>query len=252
MTAFQTGLSVLTVLNDSSRAAMYGHLAALAGVTVIQADGALHALTQLERTPVDAIICDAQMSDMSGAEFRSILQHDAHTGDLPVYLIGDEVPGVSGLSGPAGPQVLAEALDALGVNGAAYPLPLRATAAPQLSGQLDPFSLTEFLNWAAELACSGHWLVTVSAGGSPPCSGHLTMTVGRLTYAEFAGLAGRAAVLELLRRSERGVGQFRFYDCADLPAGRQPDLAASTPRLLMELAVDLDELGLGGPTGRRH
>lgn len=248
MTAFQTGLSVLTVLNDPSRAAMYGHLAALAGVTVIQADGALHALTQLERTPVDAIICDAQMSDMSGAEFRNILQHDAHTGDLPVYLIGDEVPGASGLSGPAGPQVLAEALDALGVNSAAYPLPMRATAAPQLSGQLDPFSLTEFLNWAAELACSGHWLVTVSAAGS----GHLTMTAGRLTYAEFAGHAGRAAVLELLRRSEHSGGQFRFYDCADLPAGRQPDLAAPTPRLLMELAVDLDELGLGGTAGRLH
>ena len=242
MTAFQTGRSVLTVLNDASRAEMYTHLAAQAGVTVIQAEGALHALTQLERTPVDAVICDAQMSDMSGAEFRSILEHDAHTGDLPVYLIGDDEQDRTGLGSPAGPQVLAEALGALGVDGAAYPLPLRATAAPQLSGQVEPFSLSEFLSWAAELACSGHWLITVGAGSAV---GHLTMNAGRLAYAEFAGLTGRAAVLELLRRSESGGGQFRFYDCADLPPSRQPDLASPTARLLMELAVDLDELGLG-------
>lgn len=244
MTAFQTGRSVLTVLNDASRAEMYTHLAAQAGVTVIQAEGALHALTQLERTPVDAVICDAQMSDMTGVEFRSILEHDAHTGDLPVYLIGAPEPGHPGVSSPAGPQVLADALGALGVDGAAYPLPLRTTAAPQLSGQLEPFSLSEFLSWAAELACSGHWLITVGAGAA---EGHLTMSAGRLAYAEFAGQTGRAAVLELLRRSEHGGGQFRFYDCANLPPSRQPDLASPTTRLLMELAVDLDELGLGRP-----
>lgn len=242
MTAFQTGLSVLTVLNDASRAAMYSHLAELAGVTVIQADGALHALTQLERTPVDAIICDAQMTDMSGAEFRSILEDDAHTGGLPIYLIGDDEHGAPGrATNSAGPQVLAEALEALGVDDSAYPLPLRTTARPQLSGQLEPFSLSEFLNWAAELSCSGHWLITVSAAGQLPCGGHLTMHEGRLTYAEFAGRAGRGAVLELLRRSEQGGGQFRFYHCPTLPPGRQPDLAAPTNRLLMELAVDLDE-----------
>lgn len=241
MTAFQTGRSVLTVLNDASRSAMYGYLAELAGVTVIQADGALHALTQLERTPVDAIICDAVMPDMSGAEFREILQDDAHTGGLPLYLIGDE-GGEAGQSiNSAGPQVLAEALEALGVDDAAYPLPLRVNARPQLSGQLEPFSLSEFLNWAAELGCSGHWLITVGAAGGPPRSGHLTMSAGALTYAECAGHAGREAMLELLRCSEQGGGQFRFYHCPVLPPGLQPDLTGPTNRLLMELAVDLDE-----------
>lgn len=242
MTAFQTGRSVLTVLNDPSRAAMYGHLAELAGVTVIHADGALHALTQLERTPVDAIICDSVMSDMSGLEFRGILRDDAHTGSLPLYLIGDGEHDPPDLpTNSAGPQVLAEALEALGVDDAAYPLPLRANARPQLSGQLEPFSLSEFLNWAAELECSGHWLITVGAAGNASRSGHLTMSAGRLTYAECAGRAGRDAVLELLRHSEQGGGQFRFYDCPSLPPGLQADLTGPTNRLLMELAVDLDE-----------
>jgi CheY-like chemotaxis protein len=248
VTAFQTGRSVLTVLNDASRAAMYSHLAELAGVTVVQADGALHALTQLERTPVDAIICDAQMTDMSGAEFRSILEDDALTGGVPIYLIGEDEDGAPGWpTSSAGPQVLAEALEALGVDDSAYPLPLRATARPQLSGQLEPFSLSEFLNWAAELACSGHWLITVSAAGGPPSSGHLAMSAGRLTYAEFAGRAGRGAVLELLRHSDHCGGQFRFYHCPSLPPGRQTDLSGPTNRLLMELAVDLDERAASQP-----
>lgn len=50
---------------------MYEHLSSQVGVQVVHAEGALHALTQLERTRVDAITFDAVTPDMTGAEFCS-------------------------------------------------------------------------------------------------------------------------------------------------------------------------------------
>jgi CheY-like chemotaxis protein len=241
MTAPMNAPSVLTVLNDPARAAMYGHLAQLAGVQVIQAEGALHALTQLERTPVDAIICDATLPDMTGEEFCSVLEGDGQPDRLTVYLIPN-VPGDGEAGRAAGPEVLIRAFEGLGLEPGRYPVPLNGSAPTQLSGELGAFGLAEFLNWVAELGYTGHWLVTAGAPQRPGPCGHLTMQAGRLNYAEFGGRSGKAALLELLTCLEqRGGGEFRFYQCAQLPATSHPDFTQSTSRLLIELAVSLDE-----------
>lgn len=248
--------AVLTVLNDESRAAMYGHLAELAGVQVIRAEGALHALTQLERTRVDAIICDANLPDMTGEEFCSVLEGDGQAGQPPIYLIPETpdptTPDLTTLNAatpnpatqdcPAGPEVLIRALTGLGLDQARYPVPLSNSAPPQLGGKLGPIGLAEFLNWVAELGFSGHWLVTTGTPAQPGPGGHLTMHAGRLNYAEFGGRSGRAALLGLLTCLEQhGGGEFRFYQSGSLPTTTHPDFTQSTPRLLMELAVSLDE-----------
>ncbi|MHA0036061.1 response regulator (plasmid) [Deinococcus sp. PESE-38] len=109
-----SALPILTILNDPDRAAMYRHLAGQAGVPTIEAEGALHALTQLERMPVAAIICDAQMEDMSGEDFREVIFAEESTHDVPVYVLppapeaGTRNRTVEAL--PTSPQVLGEVL----------------------------------------------------------------------------------------------------------------------------------------------
>lgn len=237
--------SMLTVLNSPERAAMYGHLAAQMDIQVIHAEGALHALTQLERTPVDAIICDAQMPDMTGAEFCSVVAGDQAQSRLPVYLIPSPAAGAEDhhfLTLPAGPEVLARAFRQLGLDMARSPVPLNTRITPELGGHLGTFGLPEFLSWVGELEFSGHWLITTRPGGGSQRTAHLAMNRGRVVYAEFGGLSGKRAILSLLRFIERhGATEFSFYRAPEIQLHSTGEFTQSTARLLIELAVDLDE-----------
>lgn len=242
-----TERSVLTVLNSPERAAMYGHLAAQMNIQTIHAEGALHALTQLERTPVDAIICDAQMPDMTGAEFCSVVAGDGASSRLPVYLIPsppDETGDHRFLTLPAGPEVLARAFRQLGLDMAHSPVPMNTRVTPELGGHLGTFGLPEFLGWVGELEFSGHWLVTTRPDGGSQRSAHLAMNRGRIVYAEFGGLSGKQAILSLLRFIERyGATEFSFYRAPEMQLHGTGEFTQSTARLLIELAVELDESG---------
>ncbi|WP_339097439.1 DUF4388 domain-containing protein [Deinococcus sp. VB343] len=247
-----SALPILTILNDPSRSAMYRHLSQQAGVPTIEAQGALHALTQLERTPVAAIICDAEMEDMTGEDFREVVAAESHSQDVPVYVL-PPLPG-SGQPQPdaeqqlTAPQLLSRVLTDLGLSPARFPVPLQPDIAPHLHGDLSQFSLPEFLNWVAEMRFSGHWLVTVSSrqGAAHPLTGHLAMQGGHLVYAECNGQTGKAALFTLLRAIEvYRDAIFRFYR-SDVPAEvRARDLQTTTPRLLIELAVELDHYAAG-------
>lgn len=247
-----SALPILTILNDPGRAAMYRHLAAEAGVPTVEAEGALHALTQLERTPVAAIICDAEMEDMSGEDFREVVSAEEHSRGVPVYVLspvpGSGTPARSAAALPTGPQLLSEVLTELGLPPSRLPVPLRAGAQPHLHGDLSQFSLPEFLNWVAEMRFSGHWLVTVSSrqGASHPLTGHLVMREGDLVYAECGGHTGKAAVFALLSAIEEYHDAiFHFYR-TDAPSDvRSADLHSTTSRLLIELAVELDHQAAG-------
>lgn len=190
-----SALPILTILNDPDRAAMYRHLAGQAGVPTIEAEGALHALTQLERMPVAAIICDAQMEDMSGEDFREVVTAEESTHDVPVYVLPQLPEAGNGDAGalPTSPQVLGEVLTELGLSPAQLPVPLRTGAPAHLHGDLSQFSLPEFLNWVAEMRFSGHWLVTVSSrqGAAQPLAGHLVMRGATSCTPSAAGTVAR-------------------------------------------------------------
>lgn len=245
---FETQLPLLTILEDPARAAMYRFLAEQSGVPTITAQGALHALTQLERTPVAAVICDASMDDMSGEEFREVVQAEEH--DVPVYILPQDADPQASTAPliPSGPEMLREVLTELGTRPADLTIPMQPDIAPHLHGELLEFSLPEFLNWVAEMRFSGHWLVTVSSsqGASHPLTGHLAMRDGQLVYAECGGQTGKAALFTLLRCIETyRDAMFRFYQ-ADLPATiRSADLSSTTQRILIELAVELDHYAAG-------
>ena len=252
-----SALPILTILRDPDRSAMYHHLSRQAGVPTIEAQGALHALTQLERTPVAAIICDAEMEDMTGEDFREVVAAENHSQGVPVYVLppppGSAQPHPDAERQLTAPQLLSRVLTDLGLSSARFPVPLQPDTAPHLHGDLSQFSLPEFLNWVAEMRFSGHWLVTVSSrqGAAHPLTGHLAMQGGNLVYAECSGQTGKAALFTLLRAIEvYHDAIFRFYR-SDVPAEvRAPDLNTATPRLLIELAVDLDHYAAGhGPDG---
>lgn len=243
--------TLLTIISDPVRTAMYDTLAKQAGVHLIAAEGALHALTQLERTPVDAIICDAHMDEMSGEEFRLLVEQEEHTQGVPVFLLADHeaLSGQSTLSLPAycGPELLSLVLGHLEIEERRYPVPMSESLKPQLQGDLDAFTLSEFLNWVAEMRFNGHWLINLRDGEGHERSAHLFMQGGNIVYVEYAGLVGKGALFALLRILERFPNaSFRFYKTDLTLPLRSVDLKLPTQRLLMELAVALDNISAHG------
>lgn len=239
---------LLTILRDPARAGTYASLAGSAGVSLVQADGALHALTQLERTQVSAIICEADMGDMGGAEFRSVVHAENQTSGVPVFILPDPqvLAGESLLQAPApsGPEVLRQALQVCGVSPEALPVPMNSALAAQLQGDLEQFQLGDLLGWVAEMRLSGHWLVTVEDRAGDRRSAHLVMSGGDLTYGEYSGLVGKNAVFALLQAIARlPRTTFAFYKTSQIPAVRCGNLHQTTARLLIELAVDIDHSG---------
>lgn len=237
--------TLLIVLEDQAKASMYEYLARAAGIKIVLAEGALHALTQLERIAVNAIICDAQMS-MTSAEFRSILQEDPRTSQIPVYVLPDphtlhDQPQFE--TALSGPELLEQVFAKLDVPTAHFPVPVSSVQQPQLQGDLREFALQDFLNWVAEMKFFGHWLVRVQDAQGHKQTGHLAVQEGNVIYAEFHGLTGKKAVMALLRAIERHQqSQFWFYKTTPTQFLRSHDLNQSTARLLIEVAVDLDHL----------
>lgn len=239
--------TILTIIKDQSRAQMYEHLARFAGAQIIHAEGALHALTQVERSNIDVVICEAHMDDMSGEEFRMVVHEEIKTSLVPVFILPDaeQLAGKASLedAAPCGPELLRQVLQVIGVEPQHFPAPMNHDLRPQLQGDLDQFSLADFLNWVAEMGFHGHWMVGVQDAGGHERSAHLLMDAGNIVYAEFAGHVGKAALFALLRAIHQfPQTSFRFYKTDDQLRVRSADMQKSTSRLLMELAVDLDHL----------
>lgn len=241
--------TVLTIMSDPARVQMYDHLARYAGANTLHADGALHALTQLERSPTDVVICEAQMDDMSGEEFRMVVQEEAKTSLVPVFILPDpeQLSGQLDLGVPAlcGPEVLRQALQVIGLSPERFAPPMNTEHKPQLQGDLDQFALPDFLNWVSEMQFHGHWLVTVADAANHERTAHLLMERGNVSYAEFAGHTGKAAMFSLLRTiHQQPRTAFQFFKTEEHLNLVSEDLRKSTARLLMELAVDMDHLSV--------
>ena len=239
--------TILTIVKDPARAQMYEALARYAGANIIHADDALYALTQVERSSIDIVICEAQMENMSGEEFRMVVQEEIKTSLVPVFILPDpeELSGKRDLAqdAPSGPELLRKVLQVIGIDPRFFPPYMDQDAPAQLQGDLGQFSLPEFLNWVSEMGFHGHWLVTVGDEAGHKRTAHLLMDTGNIVYAEYAGRTGKGALFCLLRAIyQHPEASFRFYKTEDHPQIRSADMQKTTPRLLMELAVDLDHL----------
>ncbi len=239
--------TILTIIKDPARAQMYEHLAQQAGANIIHADGALHALTQVERAQIDVVICDAQMDDMSGEEFRMVVHEEIQTSLVPVFILPDpaQLHSQSSLAAPApcGPEILRQVLQVIGLQPGEFPVPMNTALPAQLQGDLEQFALAELLNWVSEMNFHGHWIVEIHDDSGRTRCAHLLMQGGKLVYADYAGLSGKAAVFATLRAIQQHARTlFRFYKIAEYLPVQSSDMKTSTSRLLIELAVDLDHL----------
>lgn len=244
-------ITLLTIIEDDSRASMYELLMREAGVEVVHAEGALHALTQLERLSIDAVVCEALMEDMTGEEFEAVLAEDDRTRAVPVFIL----PDAAALSAdsrdlakpvPCGPLLLMRVLGHLEADAATFPEVVNPAAKAQLQGDLSVFQLPELLNWVSEMRLHGHWVVKVQDAQEHTRSAHLYMKDGNLAYAEFAGLLGRKAMFALMRAiTMHSRASFRFLRMERALPLAPSDLKQSTARLLIELAVDLDHMQAG-------
>lgn len=242
-------LSLLTIVEDSPRAFMYENLAQEVGINIFHSEGALHALTQLERIAVGAVICDHQMADMTGAEFRSVVEEETE-GNVPVFVLPSPddftSSGILKSDDKYGTELLKDVLMALGISEDDFPVPMNSNAKAQLTGDLDQFALPDLLNWVAEMRFNGHWLIDVhqhpDEGHQSRSQGcHMVMEDGRVRYAEFAGQTGKVAMFTLLRAiEEHPKTTFEFFKVKDSVKVSSGDLNQTTQRLLMELAVDMD------------
>ncbi|MDO4263478.1 MAG: DUF4388 domain-containing protein [Deinococcus sp.] len=232
---------ILVLISDPARAALISSLIGAAGAHAHLSDGALPALTELERSEVDAVICSEDAGDMTGEDFRNILRYEPATRLTPVYLLTSQAgqqhaeppnydvePGISTL------DLVQMVLDQIGVApGPGLPCD---TSPGDLRGQMHEVGLAELISWVAEMELSGHWLIETQGR-----QGYLLMQRGDVTYAEFGGHGGHAALLELLDRvGNDPESRFRFCS-SELPGGPAPrNIEERTERLLMEVTVDLD------------
>lgn len=83
---------MLLIMPEGGRRAGLAEFARLAGAVVHEADGALPALTHLERLRPDAIVCDARLEDMDGAELHGVVRSDPAFEDTVFALLGGELP----------------------------------------------------------------------------------------------------------------------------------------------------------------
>lgn len=226
---------LLTILRDPARAALYAALARQAGLDVLEADGGLPALTQLERIPVAAVVCDAELSDMSGAEFAEVLAETFPDRAPPLHLLRE------GGDMQTTPEMFRQILRSIDLSPHQLGAPLCEEAPSQLQGQLVDFPLGDLLAWVGEMRLHGHWTVDLGTELFSP-GAYLLMDSGDVVYAEYAGLSGKAAVASLMRAVEKiEHAGFRFCAAAaPLAVPRMTDLQLSTSRLLLEVAVDLD------------
>ena len=78
---------IFVLVPNLARAQLIRQLLEGAGVHAHLSDGALPALTELERSHVDAVICCEDAGDMPGEEFRNILRLEGITRLTPVFLV---------------------------------------------------------------------------------------------------------------------------------------------------------------------
>jgi CheY-like chemotaxis protein len=225
---------------------------AAAGEDVAQAPTALFALTALEWTPPDLILCSATLPDMSGEEFCAIVRGDPQTNAIPFVLVGaPAAPGAERVARAGADLILADA-SGLSVLRGGLPALLRDTADSSTSrrardqigerplrgfaGSLEVLDVATVIQAVAHTNMTGRLSVMLDAG-----DGLVVFDRGRPIHAEFGGEHGEPAIVGLLTFRARG-GSFAFAPLEDGGAAGEPrTIDATAEKLLLTAAAHIDE-----------
>lgn len=207
---------------------------------------ALYALTSLERQRADLIVCGETLEDMTGRELFDLVCDDASLRQGPFILLSD---GGGDLVLPDQQLVLAAQAAPAEVLTAAFTLLLASgklgeteplergyeRSAVKISGTLEALSLFDLVVSLGQGQRSGR-LVVVNGDHE----GILYLTGGRLNHATFAEAAGEDAVQEIFARVH-DQPQTRFLFVSGVPPKTPKTVHTSLDKLLLQIAVNLDE-----------
>lgn len=185
-----TGGAVLLIMSHPTWAAPLDEYLQLVGVEVRRAESGLHALTQLERAVPDAIVCQAQLEDMSGRELLSIVRSDGQFQEVVFLLLGaveDDEFGIhdAALDGDASPAEVVQAL---------RPVFGAGSAVAEVSGDLSNLGLDGVLLALGLGRRSGRLAVSQLSSEA-----EVWLSQGAAVNARYGYLRGEAALLALLR-----------------------------------------------------
>ncbi|AFZ65854.1 response regulator [Deinococcus peraridilitoris] len=205
--------TVLLIMSQMARAAQFEAYLRAAGAEVLRAESGLHALTQLERTAPDAIVCAAQLEDMSGRELLAILRDDSQFREVVFLLLDSEEDDEFGIhdAAIASPASPAQAVQEL------LPVLLRDSlgSGKAVEGNLEILGLDGLLSALTQGRRSGRLEIFQLS-----CGGELWLSQGQLINARYGYHDGEEAAIALLQGSHVLLNaDYAFYvlDVGDLP-----------------------------------
>ena len=214
--------------------------------------GALYALSWLERQSADLIVSSEVLGDMSGRDLFDLVCDDATLRQVPFILLSDAggdlvLPDHHLILGAhAEPtEILAEALSLLLVSGklaetAPNPLQRRyerdfESGAVKVSGTLEALTLFDLVVSLGQGKRTGRLVVLIGER-----EGTLYLKEGRLCHAAFSERSGEDA-LQLIFARVHHAPQTLFLFVYGLPAKTPTTIRTSLDKLLLQVAVNLDE-----------
>ncbi|MBI3827444.1 MAG: DUF4388 domain-containing protein [Candidatus Rokubacteria bacterium] len=222
------------------------------GHEVAIAPGALFALTALERSRPDVIVCSATLPDMPGDELCAIVRADPDTKGILFVLIGTlEELGIARASQCGADLIVAGALAAWVLRGGLLTF-LRYAADPTaalrvpgdgldaapggFAGSLGALDVATVVQAVSHMNMTGRLSLALC-----PAAGLIVFDHGRPIHAEFGGEQGERAVMGLLVFRARG-GSFAFAPLDDAATGAAPrTIDATAEQLLLAAAAHIDE-----------
>ena len=216
------------------------------------AEGALYALTMLERDTPDLIVSSKHLSDMSGLDFHEIVRDDTSAKDVAFILLDPSASAVtpSNLSRfleehahPA--DILRAAFELLLANGRVHDTRraprdrLHATARhgdAKVSGTLEIFTLFDLVVSLTQRENSGSLYVIFGSGEAV-----MFLEKGRFVHAEFDEMVGEEAVVRIFAEADIYKNAEFHFEPNDTPlSSDSTTIHTSVQALLLKVAVALD------------
>lgn len=223
-----------------------------AELEVQNAEGALYALTMLERDTPDLIISGKELGDMSGLDFHEIVRDDSSAKDVAFILLD---PDATQLASSNSDKFLEERAHPADILKAAFELlianghikedrqvprnRLRSNLQrndAKVSGTLEVFTLFDLVVSLTQKENSGRLYVLLGDTESM-----MFFERGRFVHAEFEGVVGEDAVVRIFAEADRYKDAEFYFEPSEVPLPQGSTTIHSTVQeLLLKVAVELD------------
>ncbi len=221
-----------------------------AELEIQNAEGALYALTMLERDTPDLIISSKDLGDMSGLDFHEIVRDDSSAKDVAFILLD---PDAQQLASSSSDKFLEERAHPADILKAAFELlianghiredrqmprnQLRSTLQrndAKVSGTLEVFTLFDLVVSLTQKENSGKLYVLLGDTESA-----MFFEKGRFVHAEFEGMIGEQAVIRIFAEADKYKDAEFYFEPSELPKN-STTIHATVQELLLKVAVELD------------